>query len=76
MEADAALRRAAGVVVLHAEAPEHLHVAVVHADGNGELVLAQREAEQVPRRLIEVENVRHLVELGLGHLERVECLLV
>ena len=74
VEADAALGRAAGVVVLHAEAAEHLHVAVVHAHRDRELVLAQREAQQLARGRVEVEDVGDLVELGLRHLERIECL--
>ena len=74
VEADAALGRAARVVVLHAEALENLDVPIVHADGDEELELALRVAQQVARALVEIEQVRDLVELSLRHLERVEAL--
>ncbi len=46
--------------------------AVVHADRDREVVLAQRPAEEVAGRLVQVEDVGNLVELGLRHLERIE----
>ena len=73
VEADAALGRAARVVVLHAEAAEHLDLAVVHVDGNLKLVLAQRLAQQVAGAAIQIEQRRDVVELVLRHLERVEA---
>ena len=63
VEADAALAGAAGVVVLDAEAAEDLHLAVVHPDRDGEVVFAQRDAQQVAGRLVEAEDVGGLVEL-------------
>ena len=72
VEADAALAGPAGVVVLAAEAAEDADAVVVHADGDGEMVLPQRLPQEVPGRLIELEKVGHSVELFLGHLERVE----
>jgi len=74
MEPDAALVRAAGVVVLHAEPAEHLHLPVIHADRDGELELADGPAQELAGALVEVEDVGHLVELGLGHLEGIERL--
>ena len=76
MEADAALAGAAGVVVLNAEALEHLGAAVVHADGDLEMILAQSVPEQVPGGGVEAELLGHGVELLLGHFERVERLLL
>ncbi len=73
VEADAAFGRAARVVVLDAEAPEDLHVPVVHADGNLELVFAQRLAQKIARARVEIEQGRHVIELLLRHLERVEA---
>ena len=35
---------------------------------------SRRGAQQVPRRRVQSEQIGDLVELGLGHLERVECL--
>jgi hypothetical protein len=72
VKADATLGRAAGIVVLHAEASEDLHVPVIHPNGDAELVLALGDPEEVPRRAIEVEQIGHMVELPLGHLKRVE----
>ena len=72
VEADAALAGAAGVVVLAAEAAEDADAAVVHADGDGEMVLPQRLPQEVPGRLVELEKVGDSVELLLGHLERIE----
>src|SRR4030043_1506895 len=72
VEANAALAGAAGVVVLAAEAAENTDAVVVHADGNGEMVLPQRVPQEVPGRLIELEKVSDGVKLFLGHFERVE----
>jgi hypothetical protein len=74
VEADAALRGAAGVVVLHAEAAEDLDPSVVHADGNREAVLPQRPAEQLAGGRVEIQDRRHLVELRLCHLECIHAL--
>ena len=72
VEADAALARAAGVVVLDAEAAEDLDRAVVHAHRDAEVVLAHRPAQELARAGVEVQELGDLVELGLGHLEGVE----
>ena len=51
MEPDAALRRAAGGVVMHAPAGEHLDSPVVHAHGH-------RHLQDAPRRPQEMVDVR------------------
>jgi hypothetical protein len=66
MKADAALAGAARVVVLHAETAEDAARAVVHADGDGEVVFAQGRAEQIAGRPVEAERVGDAVELPLG----------
>ena len=53
--ADAALGRAAGDVVLHAEAGEHLNAAVVHGHGKVHDDFASRRAEQLPKAFIQVQ---------------------
>ena len=68
------LRGAARVVVLDAEAAEDLHAAVVHPDGDREVVLAQRLTEQLAGGRVEVQDGGGLVELGLGHLEGIHAL--
>jgi hypothetical protein len=75
VESNAALAGTARVVVLYPETAEHLHRAIVHADGNAEVVLAHGIAQHLPRRLVETELVRDLVELGLRHRECVVGLL-
>ena len=72
VETDTTLAGAAGIVVLHADATEDLHAAVVHVDRNGECILAQRRAQQRPRAVVQADTVGDLVELGPGHGERVE----
>jgi hypothetical protein len=72
VEADASFAGPAGVVVLATEALEDADAAVVHADGDGEMVLPQRLPQEVPGGLVELEKVGHRVELLLGHLEGVE----
>ncbi len=69
VEAHAALAGAAGVVVLDAEAAEHVHVAVVHADRDGERILPHGNTQEFPRGGVETDGLRHLVELRLGNLE-------
>ena len=75
VEADAALRGAAGVAVLDAEAAEDLHRAVVHADGDGEVEFADGVAQQVAGALVEAELLGDAVELLLCHFKRIEGLL-
>jgi hypothetical protein len=74
VEADAALGGAAGVVVLDPEALEDPHLAVVHADRNGEVELALRPAQELADTFVELQLVGHRVELTLGHRERIELL--
>ncbi len=51
-----------------------LDAAVVHPDGDREMVFSEGLPEQFPCRLIKFEKVRDAVELLLGHLERIEPL--
>jgi hypothetical protein len=60
--------------VLDAEAAEDLDAALVHADRNAELEFAQRPAQQVTSRTIEVQEIGDRIELLLGHVESVERL--
>jgi len=69
--AQSALGRPARRVVLHAVAVEDAHVAVVHPDRDGHVVLALRPAQEGSHRLGEPEHLGALVELGLGDVERV-----
>ena len=71
METYAALARPTRGIVLHAEPAEDLGLAVVHADGDREGVLAHRLAQEVTRRLVETENLGRAVELGLCDREGV-----
>ena len=61
--ADAALVRAAGVVVLHAVAREGAHAAVVHLDGEVHGELAARPAQRFPQAAVQAQDVRRRVEL-------------
>ncbi len=72
VEADAALGRAAGVVVLDSEAAEDLDPAVVHSDRDREVVLTLWPAQELSQTLLELQSVGDRVELPLGHLECVE----
>ncbi len=54
-EADAALGRTAGVVVLHAIATEDARAAIVHLDRNREVKLAHRRSQEIPGRFVETE---------------------
>jgi hypothetical protein len=74
MEADAALGRTPGVVVLYAKASEHLDAAVIHPHRDGHVVFPHRVAQKISDGIRHVENVRYPVELGLSHLEGVVIL--
>ena len=56
-------------------AAKDVHRTVIHADGNCERVLPKRCAQEFARGTIEADDLRHLVELHLGDLERVVGLL-
>ena len=71
VEADAALRGAARVVVLDPESPEHLDASVVHLDRDAHVIFAQVVAQELLRRLVEAEELRDPVKLGLRHFEGV-----
>ncbi len=75
VEADAALRGAAGIAVLHAEALEHLDGPVVHAHGDVEVELPGGGAQEVAATLVQAQLLGHGIELLLGHFERVEGFL-
>src|SRR5262249_17473068 len=72
MKTDAAFRRPARVVVLHAEPLEHLHVAVIHADGERDVQLADGFAKHGAKSGIEIEKLGGGVELMLGDGERIQ----
>jgi hypothetical protein len=69
MEADSPLGRSPGIIVLNPEAPENPGAAVVHANGDRDVVLPKGEAQKIPYRLFQLEDVRHLIELLLGHVK-------
>jgi hypothetical protein len=71
METDSPLAGAAGVVVLDPETSEYLDLAVVHANGNTEMVFPHRIAEQVSARLVQFEEISDPVKLSLRDLEGV-----
>jgi hypothetical protein len=75
VKADAALGRAARVVVLHAEAAKDPHGSIVHAYRQAEVVLPHRMSQQVFGRLIQTKAVGHLVKLALRHRKRIERLV-
>ena len=60
--ADAALAGTAGNRVLHPEAGEHLHVAVVHGYGKVHDDLAPRRAQQLPQAFFQVQFARRKIE--------------
>ena len=72
VEPDAALGGSAGIVVLDPESLKDLHCAIIHPDGDGEVVLALRRSQQLPNPVIELKQLGNRVELALGHGEGVE----
>src|SRR4051812_35800967 len=72
VKANAALRRTARVVVLHAESLEQLHVAVVHSHRERHVELADRLAQHGAKPRIELEDVGSGIELMLGDGEGIE----
>ncbi len=75
VEPDAALGGSSHVAVLNAETSEDLHRAVVHPDGDGEVILALRPAQELTDPGLEAQLLGDGVELRLSHRERVETLL-
>jgi hypothetical protein len=69
METDSSFAGAARIVMLNPETPEYLDVAVVHANGDTEMVFPQRMTEQIPGRLVQIEKVSHPVKLSLGYFK-------
>ena len=74
MEADAALGRAARVIVLHAKALEDFDRAVVHAHRQAYVQFAQRLAQQCVQTGVELQHLGGLVQLLLRDEERVHLL--
>ena len=70
MEADAALGRAAGDVVLHAIAGKHFDLAVVELYGHGDFQDAPRRAQDLAQAGIELQELRRHVELDLRNADR------
>ncbi len=66
MEADAALGRPAGQVVLHPVAAQHLDMPVVAAQRHRDRDLPARGAEQVMEAVVQTELADRLGELELG----------
>jgi len=75
MKPDAALGGPARVVVLHAEAVEDLHRAIVHAHRDKKLIFPQRLPQQLPHAVFQFQQAGHVVELLLGHLKQIICFL-
>ncbi len=69
METDSPFAGAARIVMLNPEPPEYPDLAVVHANGDAEMVFPQRITEQVPGRLVQIEKISHSVELSLGYFK-------
>jgi hypothetical protein len=69
VEADAALRRSARVVVLNSEAVEDLRRAVVHLDREPHVELTHGPPQKLMDGRIELQDLGSLVELALGDVE-------
>jgi hypothetical protein len=69
METDPPFAGAARIVMLNPEPPEYLDVAVVHANGDAEMVFPHRMTEQIPARLVQIKKVSHSVKLSLGYVK-------
>ena len=74
VEADAALARAARIVVLHAEAAEDLYASVVHVARDGEVELTQRIAQKLAGSRIKTQVFSDFVELCLRDLKGIQSL--
>ena len=72
VEADPALTRPAGIVVLNAKSLKDLRVPIAHADGNREMVLPRRAPQKLARSAVQIEKISDLVELHSGHLKGIE----
>jgi hypothetical protein len=72
VETDATFRRASRVVVLDTEAVENLDVAVVHANWQRHVKLAQRPTQQLVDRWFQAHDLGCFVQLCLGDLEGVQ----
>jgi hypothetical protein len=75
MKPNASLPRASGIIMKNAKASKDFDVAVIHADGNKELVLSHGPAQQVPRVVVKPKHVRNFVKLRLSHFERIQYLI-
>ncbi len=76
VEADAALTGAAGIVVLHAEAAEDAHAAVIHVYRDGEVEFAQRVTQQFTRGRVKAQLFGYFIELRLGNLKGIKGFLL
>ena len=65
VKSDASLVRTASIVVLNTNASEHLTRAVVHADGDDEVVLAHRCTKERRGRGIQPQPIRDAIKLRL-----------
>ena len=74
MKPDASLARPAGVVVQHAEAAKNPDVSVVHPEGDEELMLFQRRAEELAGGQVQPQPFRRPVKLKLSGNKRIEGL--
>jgi hypothetical protein len=69
METDSPFAGAARIVMLNPESPEYMDVAVVHANGDTEMVFPHRITEQISARLVQIKKVSHSVKLSLGNFK-------
>jgi hypothetical protein len=74
MKPNASLARSAGVVVKNAKAAEDPDASVVHPEGDEELMLLQRRAEELAGRQVQPQPFRRPVELELSGNKRIERL--
>ena len=71
MEAETALVGSAGIIVLDAVALEHAYIPIIHANRNSEMKFPHRPAQEFAYWGIEMQQVRNMIELLLGHIESI-----
>jgi len=71
VEADTALGRAAGVIVLHPVAVKSLDVAVIHSHRNLEAEFPHGPAQHLGDIFVQAQQIGHVVELLLSHFESI-----
>jgi hypothetical protein len=73
MLSDATFARPPSVVVLYPKALENASFSVIHPYWNAEVVLPQRNSQQLPGGTLQIEKIGDFVKLLLGHVKRIEA---